>query len=672
MLIVVVPLAVVSILARSVIARELELRTTEQLRAAAGAASLGYQLRATSFAPAQMRVIASDQLFLQLLVDKKYGELQALVDRKLAEGVLSQGPDRIDYLIVAAPDKSVLSQSMTSPSFLSDSKPPTPADIVAANPLSRLVTRVELPILSPTDQKAIATVFGGYYLDNEFVKTISDQTGVQATFFANERAIATSIEPAGSSPNRSIKLPGHNTFFKTTLEGQPVYATPVRLASNVPLNEVALVVSAPRAPIEGLSKRMTAGVALLIVFAALLAVLLGYSLTRGITRPLTELAAGADAIAKGNYDQHIDVKSRDELGRLATAFNEMADGLAMHITQLNESREELQRALTRFGETLRSTHDLEQLLNVIVETSMDHLQARSGLLMLLTPNRDRLVVRVQRGLESADFELKVGEGMAGHVVEAGAPLRYPDGNGMKRATQEPDFKTALMVPIFAEELSVGVLCIFDKENDADFSELDMTTLLSLADQAGVAIENVFLHERARTLSVVDTVVGTWNRRYFHQRLEQELERHARFERPFSLLLVDIDDFKIVNDTYGHQRGDAVLIELVGRVKGVIREIDVFARFGGEEFVLLLPETDAEGGVRTAERMLETVSSRPFEGRPTLPITVSIGVASYPQHGLNQETLVKAADFAMYKAKREGKNRAVLYDGQDNSVEAGLI
>lgn len=611
-----------------------------------------------------MRVVASDPLFLQLLVDKKYPELQSLVDRKLAEGVISQGADRIDYMVLAGPDKNVLTQTFTAAHFLSESAPPSAADVVAANALSRLVTRVELPIQTPEGDKPLATVYGGYYLDNEFVETISTQTGVQASFLVDQTAIATSVEPEGSSPSRVVRVPGE-TFFKTTIEGQRVYATPVKLAENVPLTEVALVVSAPRAPIEGLSKRMTAAVALLIVFASILAVLLGYSLTRGITRPLTQLAAGADAIAQGNYQQHIEVRSRDELGKLASAFNSMADGLALHISQLNESREELQRALTRFGETLRSTHDLEQLLNVIVETSMDHLRAKRGLLMLLTPNRDRLVVRVHRGLESVDFELKVGEGLAGHVVEHGAPLRFPNGEGMEPAEQEPSFRTALMAPIFAEEISIGVLCLFDKDDEADFSEVDMATLLSLADQAGVAVENVFLHERARTLSVVDTVVGTWNRRYFHQRLEQELERHARFERPFSLLLVDIDDFKIVNDTYGHQRGDAVLIELVARVKQVIREIDVFARFGGEEFVLLLPETDADGGMRTAERMLQTVSSKPFEGKPTLDITVSIGVAAYPGHGSNQETLVKAADFAMYKAKREGKNRALLYDGQND-------
>lgn len=667
-LIVVLPLAVVSILARGQIDKELERRTEQQLRAAAGAAASVYQLRANNSAPNQMRVIASDPGFLQLLQDGKFPELQGLIDKKMAEGVVERSVDRIDYLIVAAPDNTLIAASFSRPEFLSQTASPTAADIVAGNDQTRLVTRGELPIQSRSGDKAIATIFGGYYLDNQFVQSVLVETGVQGTFIAKGKPIATTV--IGPETSVPVQLRGDTPFLETTIAGEEVYATPIKLADDVPVEEIAMVVSAPRAAIKNVSQRMTLAIVFLLVFVAILAVVLGYTLTRGITRPLTELAAGADAIAAGNYEQQVEVRSRDEVGKLAVAFNTMAEGLSSHIAQLHESREELKRALTRFGETLRSTHDLEQLLNVIVETSIDHLQAERGLLMLLTPNRDRLVVRVHRGIDFADFELKVGEGLAGHVVEAGTPLRFPDQGKVKPASQEPKFRTGLMVPIFAEELSVGVLCLFDKEEGDDFNEVDMATLLSLADQAGVAIENVFLHDRARTLSVYDSVVGTWNRRYFHQRMDQELERHARFERPFSLLLVDIDDFKSVNDSYGHHRGDAVLIELVARVLKVIREIDVFARFGGEEFVLLLPETDSEGGVRTAERILQTVAGRPFEGQPELPITVSIGVAGYPQHGTDQETLVKAADFAMYQAKREGKNRAVLYEGKWGGDESG--
>lgn len=218
----------------------------------------------------------------------------------------------------------------------------------------------------------------------------------------------------------------------------------------------------------------------------------------------------------------------------------------------------------------------------------------------------------------------------------------------------------MLVPIFAQERVTGVLGLYDKEGDQDFTESDMASLLSLADQAGVAIENVILHDQAQRLSITDGLTGTWNLRYFKMQIEREIERSARFRRPFSLLYIDIDDFKVVNDTYGHQRGNAVLVDLVSRIRSTIREIDVLARWGGEEFVVILPETDASGGVLAAEKIRAVVAEEPFEGNPDLKVTISAGVSCYWQHGSDEESLVDAADTALLKAKAEGKNRVVLY------------
>lgn len=222
----------------------------------------------------------------------------------------------------------------------------------------------------------------------------------------------------------------------------------------------------------------------------------------------------------------------------------------------------------------------------------------------------------------------------------------------------------MLVPIFAQERVTGVLGLYDKEGGIDFSEADMATLLSLADQAGVAIENVILHDQAQRLSITDGLTGTWNLRYFKMQVEREIERSARFHRPISLLMIDIDDFKVVNDSYGHQRGNAVLIDLVSRIRFTIREIDVLARWGGEEFVVILPETDASGGMLTAEKIRSVVAAKSFEGKPETKITISIGVACYPSHGSDEDSVVQAADTALLKAKAEGKNRVVLYSPED--------
>jgi diguanylate cyclase (GGDEF)-like protein len=190
---------------------------------------------------------------------------------------------------------------------------------------------------------------------------------------------------------------------------------------------------------------------------------------------------------------------------------------------------------------------------------------------------------------------------------------------------------------------------------------DLETIIFLAEQGGVAIENVMLHEEARRLSLMDGLTGIWNRRFFQMQFRQVLATAQRFERPFSLLMLDLDRFKRVNDTHGHPRGDAILIEFARRVTGVLREVDTFARYGGEEFIVLLPETHLEGAKTTADKIWDVIRSTPFGSLDEEPIdlTVSIGVAAYPDHGENLTSLVDAADRALYHGKEQGRDRVVV-------------
>jgi two-component system cell cycle response regulator len=205
---------------------------------------------------------------------------------------------------------------------------------------------------------------------------------------------------------------------------------------------------------------------------------------------------------------------------------------------------------------------------------------------------------------------------------------------------------------------LAVLNLYDKQ-DGVFTDADLRTIVSLCDQAGVAIENVLLHQEAQRMAIMDGLTGIWNHRWFQIQFAQELDRAERFRRPFSLIVLDIDDFKTFNDTYGHQVGDFVLVELARRVKSTIRDVDMFARYGGEEFELLLSETDLSGGLNAAEKIREAIGGSPFTSdmlpKP-LTVTVSVGVASYPEAGLDAPTIFKAADLAMYEAKSKGKNR----------------
>jgi diguanylate cyclase (GGDEF)-like protein len=228
----------------------------------------------------------------------------------------------------------------------------------------------------------------------------------------------------------------------------------------------------------------------------------------------------------------------------------------------------------------------------------------------------------------------------------------------------------LAVPLRRAPHVFGVIALFDPTGDG-FSESDESALLALAGQASIAVENVMLHGEAQRASTTDPLTGLWNFRYLTVSLNREIERAIRFDRSLALLMLDLDLFKNVNDTYGHQRGDDVLREFSNRVKGEIREVDTLARYGGEEFVLLLPETTPAGAGRLAERVCHAIRSRPFggaDGETPIDVTVSIGAAVFPNHADSGANLLRSADRVLYAAKRGGRDQWVVAEATSQRVE----
>lgn len=407
-------------------------------------------------------------------------------------------------------------------------------------------------------------------------------------------------------------------------------------------------------------------VAVLVVVAALgLAVGIGLLLARATTRPLEELGEAAARIAGGDLDTTIEVRSRDEIGTLASAFNGMTEELRRHVGALEASRDELQAGLARLGDTLSSTHDLDRILTVVLETAMAATRAQAGMVMLLTPDRTELTLAAGKGLEdrgvAGDLRLPATVGVSGLVVQNGDPVHGRVGSGPGELVLGPGepFATSLIcVPLKSSGRVIGVLHLYDRAGAGEFEDSDLTTIRTFASQATVAIDNVLLHEEAQRLSITDGLTGLWNYRYFTMTVSKEIERAARFTRPLALLMLDLDHFKSVNDTHGHQRGDAVLVELAARVRGQVRDVDTVARYGGEEIVVVLPETDPAGATQAAERICDAVRRRPFgePGQQAIEVTVSIGVAVFPTHGASSGALLRAADEALYAAKRGGRDQ----------------
>jgi diguanylate cyclase (GGDEF)-like protein len=179
----------------------------------------------------------------------------------------------------------------------------------------------------------------------------------------------------------------------------------------------------------------------------------------------------------------------------------------------------------------------------------------------------------------------------------------------------------------------------------------------------MALENARLYEDARKRADRDPLTGFYNHRFLHERLGEEVVRSQRARRPLSVLMLDLDDFKLVNDTFGHLFGDRVLTFTAELIRSTLRASDLAARYGGDEFALILPETDAADARRTAERILEAFRDRPFVGeqRGPVPLAASIGVATFPDDGRTATELIAAADTALYAVKRAGGHGAATAD-----------
>ncbi len=392
------------------------------------------------------------------------------------------------------------------------------------------------------------------------------------------------------------------------------------------------------------------------------AIAIGRLLARLISRPVGELSEAAGRVASGDLDVAIPVRSRDEVGRLAGAFNHMTAELRTYIGQLERSHDELRRNLDRLGATLAHTHDLQGILDVILDTAVASAQATAGTITFLDSDGN-LRVQVRRGalveVGPTGAIVPLGKGIAGQVAETGNPARgvVGDGPGLRPANGEPESATTVLaVALRQSGRIVGVLNLYDKEDGRQFTPHDLETLLAFSGQASVAIENVMLHQEAQRLSVTDPLTGLWNYRYLTLGLSHEIERATRFGRPLALLMLDLDRFKQINDHHGHPAGDAVLIELARRMRAEVREVDTVARYGGEEFVIVLPETDAGGAASTAERLRQSIRSTPFEVEGVaLHVTASIGVAVFPEHGDNPSHLLRSTDDALYVAKADGRD-----------------
>ncbi len=335
-------------------------------------------------------------------------------------------------------------------------------------------------------------------------------------------------------------------------------------------------------------------------------------------------------------------------------------------------RAAFRRAVERLGDVLESTDDRARLVAVVLDAALLLVPARSAVFWRAS-GRDLVAAACTPAGAAVDgSRLPAATGVAGRAGATTAVVTAPAGEdpgagptgSVRPVAPEPDCPAAVAVPVTVEGRLYGVLAVYDRVTGGPFSAEEVDVLAAFGRQVQAAITTTFLHEETRRLAITDGLTGVWNRRWFELEVARELERARRFGEPFTLLLLDIDDFKALNDTYGHQAGDAALVELAQRLMTSTREVDAVARYGGEEFAVLFPRTEIDDAVVVAERILDEVTGSPFPvpAGMHLPVTVSMGLATHPAHGTTVAELVGAADAALYRAKAGGKNRLQLAGG----------
>ena len=494
----------------------------------------------------------------------------------------------------------------------------------------------------------------------ELARRVEHLTQLEVAVFRGRRRLASTLPGA-----RSPESPPHGASADIDVAGHKYRSRVVRFdeLAGPPVDLAILRPGEPFADHIADNRLLIVGFITLFVLLALASATF---VSRALTGQIATLLAAARRLSRGDFQQLVPVEGNDEFAQLGREFNDMSEQLEAKIEEVERKRQELEETIRRVGDALATGLDRHGLVALAVRQAVDACEAEVGRALPLA-----------RGA-FASSEVGSVEGELERVIEAAERHVFvvrPDvGQELLGALEGDDRAERTRRAVSAQAgsahaLSIGLRSLVDgpeylgaisiARHGAPFAREEEELLEYLAGQAVVSIENASLHEAVERQAVTDELTGLANVRAFTSILDRELERSRRFETPLGLLMMDIDDFKLVNDTYGHQQGDEVLAQVAGVLRDHSRELDTPARYGGEEMAVVLPQTGVEGAEMLGERIREAVEALRVprvRGGGVLSVTASFGVASVPDAAVDREGLIAAADAALYRAKRGGKNR----------------
>jgi len=583
---------------------------------------------------------AADDELAKVAGDARLGRVLASGDRGAARTrllQLRQKDTRIQALVLQDPSGGRLAQAGSEAAVAFSAVTPTTADGRRLGTLAASVTTA-----------------------TAYADRLERLTGLETRLFQGGRLIASTIgeEPGARPVSGDVEIGGKKYRGRTESIGERV---------GPPL-EVGLFDESGGLTDSISQSRLVIG-AILLAFLVL-ALASSIFVVRALQGQIDQFLGAARRLARGDFSRPVPTEGDDEFAELGIEFNKMSADLATKIGEVESKRSELEATIRRVGDAFAAGLDRQGLVELAVKTAVGACDAQAGRAVPIDPRKmhrvhvgqadSRLLVALEDA-ERAAFRIRMED-----VTELIAGLESTDRDPLhqRRPTHAAaDGVHALAAPLRARldagsDLQfAGVISI--ARAGGDFTPAERDLFAYLAGQAAVSIENANLHETVQRQAVTDELTGLFNLRHFHDTLDGEIERCRRYSSDVALAMLDIDDFKSINDGYGHQQGDIVLLEVARVLRELSRDIDEPARYGGEEMSVILPQTDVAGAELLAERMrvaIESLTIQRLDGGGELSVTASFGVSSLPHTAADKNSLIASADAALYRAKRAGKNR----------------
>ncbi len=530
---------------------------------------------------------------------------------------------------------------------------------------------VQLAVVPVIDNGRTTGAFvTGILLDNKewLPEAIRKYFGVNAAVLAagpDGRAVVAAISPAPDNifafarnaelaPEISGLVASGSGFFgekELASHGVVLAIEPILDAKGTPVGALAVASksSQGQARLAEMRRQILAVAAFGLLFSLLLAALT----FRDTHKPVRAIRGAMAETASGNLDVELEIRTKDEFESIGQGFNRMVKSI--------KEREERLESFNQLSKVLLEFSDPETLLENALSKLMEFTGSELGAVYVYNEETKALTPGACLGVAESDLGILMrGEGLAGRCIAGQRTILL----GLSEARALIDASFVRIRPA-----SLAAICMSFKEkprgavllgSTAGYAEADLRHAEQLVNQIAIALENALTHKEIEKLSVTDHLTGAFNRRRFSEVLSVEFSRAVRYKYHLAILMIDVDDFKAINDTYGHQQGDIVLSELGRLLRENTRSTDIWARYGGEEFVGLVTHSGAEGIWTLAEKLRKAIEAHCFTGLGGQRVTVSIGVGMLPNDGAKTgEDLVKAADENLYAAKRNGKNQVVI-------------